>query len=543
MHDARTCRGLKRSGRSPSAWLVIGLMALVLVSHAFPAYAYTPESPEVRKLIDSGLEYLDKNSKEQRLGGQCLIALAFLKDGRGDHRFIEEAIKACEETAASRDVRDDRVYSFGLAVIFLAEHDAKRHRKLIDYYLSVMRTRQKGHGGWGYTAEPMGDISQTQYGALSLWEVYQKGIPVNSGEVERAARWLMATQEPSGAWSYKPQVDDKGKPFASGHTTCSTVAAGMGSLLICADLFGILSPAAKSEAESNLPGAVKIESARDSSRPRLSGSLNNQQFLETVRRGNAWMDKNYVVSLDNYTSYYMYALERYKSLQEILEGTDDPEPEWYNNGVKYLMKEQDAEGWWSSGCGAECDTAFSILFLLRSMKTALGEGLGEGLAIGMQGGLPKDLSKLKVRGDKIVSEQPKTEISELIGMLDDEDKMADLEALMNDPSALIVKNVDEKDIRRLRQLVRGGDPIPRFLAVRALGHTGDFDNVPTLIYALTLEDRRTVLEARDGLRFISRRFEGFGLPDNYDDRQKFDAIDKWKKWYRSVRPDARLTDE
>src|SRR5690606_19259811 len=103
--------------------------------------------------------------------------------------------------------------------------------------------------------------------------------------------------------------------------------------------------------------------------------------------------------------------------------------------------------------------------------------------------------------------------------------------------------VDEKEVRRLRQLVRSGDPIPRLLAVRALGRTSNLDNVPTLIYAMTLEDRRTVLEARDALRFVSRRFEGFGLSDNYDERQKFDCIDKWKRWYKSIRPDAPLVIE
>ncbi len=530
-----------------SAWyrpfVVWGLSALALVSLlACPstARAYTPESPEVRKLVDSGLAYLEKNSQEERLGGRCLIALAFLKDGKKEHRFIQEAVKACEEGMAKKDIADDRTYGFGLAVIFLAELDAKKHRKTIDYYLSVVKSRQKSHGGWGYTAEQIGDISQSQYGALSLWEVFQKGIPIEAGDVDRAAKWLISVQESSGAWSYKPGLDKNGAPQAGGHTTGSTVAAGMGSLLICADLFGVLTPRLADEAESNLPGAVKIESARDGQRPRLSGSVDKQKLMEAVRRGNAWMDKNYTVSLDNYTSYYMYALERYKSLQEELEGTDVEEPEWYNNGVDYLKKEQHEDGWWSNGCGVECDTAFSILFLLRSMKQALGPSLGEGLALGGQGDLPRDITKLVNRGGKLINEQPKTEVSQLIAMLDDEAKMADLEGLLDDPSALVVKNVDPKDMQRLRQLVRSGDPVPRLLAIRTLGRMSDLDNVPTLIYAMTLEDRRTVLEARDALRFVSRRFQGFGLKDDYDEHQKFDVIEKWKKWYRSVRPDAPL---
>lgn len=530
------------SSRVPYPLLVAALVFLALIASMRSSPGYTPESPEVRKLIDSGLAYLEKNSKEERLGGRCLIALAFLKDGKKDHRFIQEALKACEETMAKRDIVDDRTYGFGIAVIFLTELDAKKHRKLIDFYLGVVKSRQKSHGGWGYTGEQIGDVSQTQYGALSFWEVFQKGIPIDAGDVDRAARWLITVQEQSGAWSYKPGIDSQGRPQAGGHTTCSTVAAGMGSLLICADLFGILTPNVASEAQSNLPGAVKIESARDGQRPRLSGSVDKAKLMEAVKRGNAWMDKNYEVSLDNYTSYYMYALERYKSLQEVLEGRDEHEPEWYNNGVEFLMKAQDPEGWWSNGCGVECDTAFSVLFLLRSMKLALGDSLGEGFAFGGQGDLPKDLSKLKIRGDKIVTEQPKAEVSQILAMIES-GNTADLEDMLSDPASLVVKDVDPKDMLRLRQLVRTGDPVPRLLAIRALGRMSDLDNVPTLIYAMTLEDHRTVLEARDALRFVSRRFQGFGLPDNYDERQKFDAIEKWKAWYRSVRPDAPLVVE
>ena len=98
--------------------------------------------------------------------------------------------------------------------------------------------------------------------------------------------------------------------------------------------------------------------------------------------------------------------------------------------------------------------------------------------------------------------------------------------------------VDEQSARRLQQLVRGGEPEVRLLAVRALGRSGNLDYVPTLLYALTDPDEHVVLEARDGLRFISRNFDGFGPPDQFTDPQRFEALDKWKKWYQSLRPTA-----
>jgi hypothetical protein len=61
--------------------------------------------------------------------------------------------------------------------------------------------------------------------------------------------------------------------------------------------------------------------------------------------------------------------------------------------------------------------------------------------------------------------------------------------------------------------------------------------VPALLYAMTDPDNRVVREARDGLRFISRRFDGYGLKDNFTDRERYDAVDMWKQWYRSVQPE------
>jgi hypothetical protein len=78
----------------------------------------------------------------------------------------------------------------------------------------------------------------------------------------------------------------------------------------------------------------------------------------------------------------------------------------------------------------------------------------------------------------------------------------------------------------------------RLLAVRALGRSGKLDYVPSLLHALSDPDRRIVLEARDGLRFVSRNFQGLGPPDDFTEQQRFQAIDAWRNWYKSLRPTA-----
>ena len=529
-----------QKGRAGGPWfsrlLSLGLVALALSVTAAPsAQGYTKESPEVRAMVDKGMKYLEK-SQEKRLGAQCLIGLVFHKEGKDDHRLVAEAVAACQKAAKNGDADD--VYANGIAIIFLSELDAKKHRNLIQFFLNSMARRQKKHGGWGYQHRSAGDTSQSQYGFLSMWEAFQQGIPVPAASNARGVNWLMNTQDPSGAWGYQGELARNGKLAKQGEITCSMVAAAMGSLLISADLVGFLQPGAADTEENPLPTGVTITSDRNEKIPRLSAAgIDRKRLLATIQRGNAWMDKNYTVSISRYTSYYLYAIERYKSLQAILEGDTDPEPAWYNKGVKYLMETQSATGDWTTGCGSECDTAFSILFLIRSMGSAL-EDLGDGTAVAGRG-LPANIKNLTVRGGQVVVTQAKTEVTQFLDLLDDE-KIGDLDALINDSEALVVGTVDEKTVRRLKQLVRSGEPAARILATRALARTGDFAHVPTLLYAFADRDPRLVQEARDGLRFVSRRFEGFGLKKKFTEAEQFEALDKWKKWYHSVRPDMPI---
>lgn len=498
------------------------------------AKGYTKESPEVRAMVDKAKKFLETDANEQRLGGRCLIGLIFIKEGEKDHPRVQEAAAACVEAAKQGNADD--VYSNGLAIIFLSDYDPKKYAKELQFFIAAMQKRQKPHGGWGYDGRETGDTSQSQYGCLGFWEAYQKGAAINPGSIDGVARWLINTQDPSGAWGYQGEIGAPGKLVPQTEITCSMVSAAMGSLLICADLVGILQPGAATEEADSLPSLVKLKSDRDEGRPRLGGtSINRQQLLDAVRKGDAWMAKNYEVEIERYTSYYLYALERYKSLQAILEGSDDPEPEWYNNGVTYLMKTQAEDGTWETGCGKECDTAFSVLFLIRSMETALGS-MGEGAALAGRG-LPSDLSKLRVQGGQLVASAAKTELDGLLGDLDDA-KLAEMDAVINGSSVLDLGDISDKDIRRLKQLVRSGEPAARIIAVKALAQTGDFDHVPTLLYALADPDPRLAIEARDGLRFVSRRFDGFGPPDRFTRQEQLEAVDRWVRWYQGVRPDV-----
>lgn len=532
------------------AYLIL-LLPLVIAERAA---AVTPNSPEVRKLIDGGLSFLELPAEDvhgQKLGGRCLTALAFLKAGRHDHPRVAEAVKACRDMmAAEVNLETLDVYSNGLAIIFLCEASTQDYNREIQWYLNQLRKRQKDHGGWGYNSMTTGDTSQTQYAALGYWEANRRGLRLDANSVELLAEWLMRSQGPDGCWGYQgiPGPPDQLVPQQG--TTCSMLAAGLGSTYICADLFGFrgavnssIQSSSDEPAKGPLPSALRRidgESLRNAAPgPTVrSARIKAYQLRRTIVGAHDWMNQHYKIEIPNFNFYYLYALERYKSFQEFFDGEWEEEPQWYNDGFTFLSKSQLGGKMWNGECGATCDTAFAVLFLLRSTQQSINKGLGEGALVSGRG-LPSNLSKARLVGGQLVVEQTRTRVDELLAMIDSGDD-ATLDDLARDPSQLVVDKADPQNARRLQQLARGGEPEVRLLAVRALGRGGNFDHVPTLIYALTDPDRRVVLQARDSLRFVSRRFGGFGPPDDFTDQQRYEAVDAWKQWYRSMRPGAIL---
>lgn len=505
------------------------------------AQALTPESTEVLAAVDKGLKFLEDKTHSE-VGGKCLIGLAFHKRGLpDDHPKIQEAIEACRQSVSEEKQRN-YIYGKCIAIIFLTEMDAVAHRDLINQYVGQLKDHQKGHGGFSYQSVPTGDTSQTQYAALAYWQLLNKGISPDADSVQRCLNWIMRTRDPSGVWGYQgidpgnfTLVEQTDKPGLS------MAAAGMSTTLILGNLVGLLKPPQLQDttiAGDELPDALKrVEEPGTRRAPTLpAGDVDRQRLAECVESGRAWFDKNYGLEVHEYQSYYLYSIERFKSFQAYLDGQDDESPKWYNEGAVKLFKSQGADGSWNDNSGSECATAFSILFLLRSTQKSIAASLGEGTLVGGRG-LPSDLSKLKVRGGKLVVQQKPTEVDQLMGMLDDSDS-ASLDDLLDNPAALNVTDVDPSNARRLQQVVKSGPAGARLLAVRALSSLRDMAYAPTLIYALTDPDRRVVREARDGLRSLSRNFEGYGPSDNFDDAEREAAVNRWKEWYRSVRPDA-----
>ena len=529
-------------------WAKFAFVVLLWLTASAPVglFAYTPESPQVKSTIKKGIAYLDSQmSKDPQPGAQALAGIAMVKcDVPADNPQILAAVKAVKELIPDNDPKMasiTNIYTVGMSIIFLVELDPVKYKPEIDCLLQFLYAKQKKHGGWGYFNRETGDTSMTQYGVLSSWEAKQAGFNVPPEALDGVADWLLRTQDPSGGFAYQGTVAPEGTLVPQGvEVRHSMTAAGAGSLYVLTNLFQMDVGQKK---KSELPTALK--EVRDKEARTGGGVLTRitpKAMHEAHVRANEWMKKNYTIEPPfHYEYYYLYALERYMSFHDEVEQISEKEPKWYNDGVEYILKHQAADGSFNEGCGPTADTAFAVLFLIRSTRKAIEKAkhLGSGDAIGGRG-LPKPGEHVESQNGVMVVKPDLGPADDLLKMLDNT-KEADyekaLEMMSNLPSqqaeSLLSKYGD-----KLRKLTREHDADARMAAVVALGKTRNLDNVPALIYALTDPDREVVIEARKALERISRNPTGFGPIDNFSEEQRQTAVQKWKNWYLSLRPDA-----
>jgi hypothetical protein len=511
----------------------------------------TKDSIEVKAAVDRGIEFLAAHGADDaRIGALALSGLAIwtCRDG-AEHPMIDRCAELIQKELGNRDPdKLDRakfdVYSAGLATVFLVERDKNKHRANIECLLRYLRMIQKPHGGWGYAHSLSGDTSMTQYGVYSAWMARRAGFDVPTEMIAKAARWLTLTQDPGGGFGYQGVIGEPDIPVAQSEVRPGLTAAALGSIYACGDLLGAMQPP---DPKDDKPPALKEIKPDDKQpdRQKPKAAVDAKALRAAADRGNQWFAKNFKVDAGQYNNYYFYAFERYMSLRAYFANDKEKNPRWYSEIATHLLKKQAADGSWSSDCGPVPDTAFALLFLLRSMGTKLPpETLGEGL---MEGG--RDLPKKKPGAGKTSPENkdPKEALRDFQRWLDQWKKQPDkddideavppLADLPDDAiDALVGRN--REDIQRL---LRSKSPKLRLTIVKELlGRTRNLDNAEVLIYALTDPAPEVVREAHAALLRICRSPDAVALPDDFTEADRRLAIEKWKEWYRSVRPDAKL---
>ncbi len=112
------------------------------------------------------------------------------------------------------------------------------------------------------------------------------------------------------------------------------------------------------------------------------------------------------------------------SVREFCGQRVEKEPKWYDDGARYLIKSQKDDGSWQSQAGAVPDTAFGVLFLLRSMKKSLEHAYAYGDSTMIAGrGIPKDTSRVELlRDGRVMPRYLLGPAEKLLAALDKPDK-------------------------------------------------------------------------------------------------------------------------
>jgi len=530
------------------------LAVLIAASTSSSVRAYTPESLDVQQLVQRAVGFLRKDQLYDE-PHRALAAMAMFKAGEPiSDPFIQKALKDCAELCRTPQMVDGTlrsVYQAAVVGLFLCEVDPKTYQKEIQNVMESMEKRQKPFGGWGYPKPQAnwetGDTSMTQYAVLFAWLARSVGAAELSRDaVRKVTNWLVRTQDPQGAWGYQgrdPGVNSFTGRVEQSEVRHSLAAAGLGSLYICSGILGITEEGTV-EVEGELPAALRPITEISIRQPgrQADGGVNADLVKRALRDGDKWYQQNYRINPPEYTLYYLYTLERYQSFREIAEGKRPREPRWYNDGVRFLMSKQERDGSWDMEGGTDdvADTSFGIMFLMRSAQKAIQKSQDEfdGLLIAGRG-LPGNTKNIRVKKGKIVTTPFQGTANSLLAILDntnhpDFDSAAAMEAvpLSDDP-----REAEQQQIR-LRRMVSAEAYKTRMVAVKSLSKIRNLDNVPALVYALSDPDARVMRAARDGLRFHSRKFAGFGLGDDPSQEERQQAIKAWKDWYLSIRPDA-----
>jgi len=530
------------------------------------SWAYKPEDPEVRAMVEKAIKYLEGLPESEIKiapygGGDAQVVLAayahFKAENNPDAPLVKLGLQNALQYVAKIKSKGGKleheaktVYEIPVVIFLLADLDSAEYAEELKLLSDALFQLQNRNGGFGYPDWKTGDVSQVQYVALASWVLDRSGIEIPLDRVGSMLSWMMRVQDTSGAWPYQGEDPGIGRGLISQPREEMTVTMGLaggGTALICSDIFRIWNISTVNNSIDGLPNALKpFDSSSIVEKRRKLAPVKDEQVVAAIRKMDAYRNRfPYKRTAEADWYYYMlYALERYESFWELISG--ESSTEWYDSNVKYLMGQQDSSGAWGikdrSKTEAPVSTSFAILFLIRGTKKAIAS-LSTGTLAGGYG-LPSDTTKILVNGTQIKGEPTTTAVGDLLNLLEADDannvdgnSISESYKLEQDPARRTTQ------IDRLSRLVRGSQSWQaRRVAARLLGQTDDLSVVPTLIFALSDPDKLVRGYASDGLNFISRKFASeVNLRDATPEQIKQIQKD-WSDWYLTVRPGYQFID-
>jgi hypothetical protein len=524
-----------------------------------PAHALGPNSPRVKEAIANAIKFLE-TAEDGRIGAKALVGLALLKNGAAvDHPKVQNCVTVVAGAAkVLPEQYQHDIYSTGLSIMLLVAVDPVKYRSEIATICASLRLRQKEHGAWGY---PKGtpnlgetcDTSQTQYAVLGLWEAEDLAdVPTPAETWDKVAAWLIQTQQSDGAFAYQGTPSEAiGERITQPNANHNMTAAAMGSLYIVKDRLGIRK-LRKSVDDETPPALEPYESAEDI-KARIKTKIELKYFSRAISSGNNWFEDRTITlakpAAPDFIYYYLYARERYESLREADEKGSvkveaESAPDWYEKGARFLIDTQEKDGSWVGASGAVPDTCFGALFLLRSTKKTLEKRDERRRQAGVMlagRGLPPN-PNVRVRDGRVTVRPLKATPEEVLAIVADPRHASHAQAV--EALADMTAKADRAELARhapaLARLAKNSAAPVRKIAIAGIERGRNLNVAPVLITLLDDPDPEVARAANDALGRISRKFNLFELGIEPTPDQRAKAIQGWRAWYRSLRPDIDL---
>ncbi len=548
---------------------MLGISLLMIPgSSAWAQIKYNPDDVVIQEMAERAADFLatytGSGAGSQAGGERVLCALTILEVSKRytheiprDHPLIIAAVNEAVNMINGGGARNrldtiDSMYYPCLASILLCEVDDEEYAPEIKHIVSWISERQNNNGGWGYEKRAfISDTSQSQYACLALFIAKLHKFKVNYQTAKRALDFLTGFQTQQGSWYYHYTI--AGTAVTRNDLTPSLHCSGLGSVYLLADLLQ-LSPRSKNmsgpKGNGGLPPSVSIyikpkpgEKVESKDKPLVS--YDRGKITSTKAKGNRWLAQNFTVRSNSWNYYYLYALERYAFFREQAESVVGEIPDWYDQGVEYLMTQQRGNGSFSQTTSENVyvGTALATLFLIRSSQILV-ESKATTVMIG-DVGFPSNNAALVMRNGQIRSQQAITGVADMLAMIGDSDG-EDARALL-EGAKITAKSIGAGMSRAQRMalltgMVKDRNVIKRLIAIKVLAGEQNMDNVPALLYALGDPSIEVARKAHDGLRLVSRRIDAFPLGNN-PTLTDFKVLKKrWTEWFLAIRPDAELID-
>ena len=432
-------------------FLVVG--TILLISSIFSSdvfgQKYYPDHPEVKRVADLAAESLRGVA-----GGDvdALAGLAVLQHAKRYRQLVPKDDPYLEAVASRiikdfpADPKDDatrsdtvvnkkELYYPCLALIYLAEYDARKYEPYIIRLLDMLARRQAPNGSFTYLKQQRSaDTSQTQYAALAMFVAKQHNISYDPMMAARTLNWLCDSRLQDGTWRYMLSHDgtagDAGHVSGSGPPTLSIQAAAASSVYLLADLLN-LSKRSKSMANQlqqdfGLPPTVTpyIKPMEGSKKNEFDKKGPLVKFPKAKISGattgaNAFFEKNFTADITSWCFYYLYAFERYAYFREQAEGHlgKGRVESWYDDAFLFFKGLQNEKGYIhrEGNESRSISTAFALLVLVRSSEVIVTPVAGTEMLGGE--GLKSNVVIRKVQGGGIKAVEAEKNLEDLLEMM------------------------------------------------------------------------------------------------------------------------------